>query len=375
MAESQKIRIAVASTLKPIDDVRMRRKIARSLSRIEDVEVHVIGFPSASDRPDNDGIVSHRLPPFKRLGLKRLWIPWKVLSLIISIRPAILIIATHELLWPALLAKMYLGSRIVYDVQENYYRNILYTDAFARIIRPLLAAYVRCKELVTRPIVDHYFLAEIGYSRELTFHRKAFTVIENKALFHPPGVPSERYKKQLVFTGTIALETGIFEAIDLASQLNAIDPEVTLVIAGFCSQRQTLLAVKDSLRESPFISLIGGGELVSHDKIVELIIRSGAGIMAYRPTPATINSLPTKLYEYLAYRLPIILPDHPAWVSLCEPYDAAIVVDWKSLNADDVYRALTTRSFYTSPPENVFWESEEKKLITVIQALLPEKRG
>src|SRR5690606_40638670 len=178
----------------------------------------------------------------------------------------------------------------------------------------------------------------------------------------PPGVPSERYKKQLVFTGTIALETGIFEAIDLASQLNAIDPEVTLVIAGFCSQRQTLLAVKDSLRESPFISLIGGGELVSHDKIVELIIRSGAGIMAYRPTPATINSLPTKLYEYLAYRLPIILPDHPSWVSLCQPYDAAIVVVWISFNPDSVNRSLTTRSFYTYLHDIVYLVTVEPTL-------------
>jgi hypothetical protein len=48
----------------------------------------------------------------------------------------------------------------VYDLQENYYQNIRYTDTYPPVIRHLLASTVRSVERISAPLVDHFLLAE-----------------------------------------------------------------------------------------------------------------------------------------------------------------------------------------------------------------------
>ena len=120
--------IVIASVLKPVDDTRMFEKFGISLSDSGNYKVVIIGYPSIV-KPAYPNIDFIPLNPFKRLSIGRILAPFQVYSKLYKVKHDILIVNTHELLIVALLNRIIFGGKIVYDIQENYYRNILFTDA------------------------------------------------------------------------------------------------------------------------------------------------------------------------------------------------------------------------------------------------------
>lgn len=363
-----KKRIAIASVLKPLNDSRMTEKIASSLADDPANEVHVIGFPSAL--PDDSRITVHTFPSFNRLSFARWFASFRVLKIIIRIKPRILIVTTHELLLPALLAKTLLRSKIVYDVQENYYLNILHTEAFPRLLRSVIATFVRIKEGLSAIFIDHFLLAEKVYSYQLPFIKGKATIVENK--FKGKGIPRlAPGNTTLIFSGTLSRSTGLFRAVELARGLSALDPAVTLTVIGFISLENERLEVQKLKASSHFLQVIGGDRLVSHTDVLSSIAEASAGIIAYQLNPATAGRIPTKLYEYVGSGLPIILvePD-PAWIELLDslrhPY---IQISADNLNAETLLRWLKSSHNRGTLPEFLSWKNEEIKLQTAISGL------
>lgn len=367
MAEVKK-RIVIASVLKPLNDTRMTEKIASTLASDPNRDVHVIGFPSAI--PGDARITFHTFAAFKRLSVARWFAPARILRTILQIRPDIIIITTHELLAAGAIAKLLLRAKLIYDVQENYYLNILYSNAFSAPIRWPVALYVRLKEKIFRPMVDHFFLAERVYAQQLRFlPAQGWTVLENKAkkldLPRHPRVPM-----QLVFTGTLSRSTGVFRAIELAKGLHALDRSVTLQIVGYAalpSERKELLT---AISHFAFIELVGGSDLVSHEVIVRAILSGSAGIISYDLSPASRGRIPTKLYEYLNFNLPVIFTDcDPAWRELAMKYEA----DFHEATLDQP-NSSTLLEFLRRPKNrgtfhhDLSWENEESALETAISA-------
>jgi len=365
----KKRRIVLASVLKPIDDTRMFEKIGKSLSTNNNYEIFIIGYPSKK-QPDEVKIQFIPHPNFIRLSLYRLIIPLITLQKIGKVKPDVLIVNTHELLLVAGLCRILYGSKAVYDIQENYWRNILWTRAFPPIIRQLLAIWVRGKEILLSKFVQLFILAEKGFEKEMNFFRKKFIVLENKSLLPSGFIRSRQGEKiNLLFSGTISESTGVFQAIELAKQLHQSDNNVRLQIIGYCAVSSTLQKLRQSIEDYSFITLTGGDHLVPHLEILTQIACSDFGILYYPPSPHTENKIPTKLYEYLSAELPIIIQNHPSWMALCEPYCAAIAIDYNlPIHTADLLSKMKQTRFYTTPPTNVTWASEEEKLLKAIEA-------
>lgn len=367
----KKRKIVIASVLKPVDDTRMFEKIGQSISDSGDVELHIFGYPSYR-QPAYPNAIFHAHKPFRRLSLYRLLVPWLMLRQIIRLKPDIFIATTHELLVTGLFLNLKCKARLIYDIQENYFRNLLFTPSFPFPVGLLLAVYVRTKEIVASPFVKHFFLAESGYSSELGFIKKRFTVLENKVkrenCVAPAGVFKQSGIIQLLFSGTLAETTGVFTAIRIASELYQLDSSVRLNIIGYCAHNATLQKLRETVAQHPFITLTGGDKLVPHADIVNAIHTSDFGIIAYPPNPSTLNTIPTKLYEYLGCRLPVLLIDHSVWVKTCEPYPAAIVFNPKHIDGPHLLSAMKNRRFFLHPPgQDVFWESEAEKLLDALK--------
>jgi hypothetical protein len=362
MREERRKCVVIASVLKPVDDTRMFEKIGLTLAS-NGHDVHVIGVGEAQ----SNAVKIHSLGKFSRLSLRRLAAPFIVLRKVIAIKPHFFIITTHELLWVSLMAKILTGCKVVYDVQENYYRNILHTKVFAGIARPLIAGYVRLKEKLSSPFIEHFILAEKSYERELSFLRNRFTIVENKVKrLHADIRKQSRGKNRLLFSGTLAESTGVFIAIDVAKALHEIDSTIELTIIGFASQQETLNKIREVIRDFPFMHLTGGSELVPHEVIMQSIMNADLGFICYPPNPSTSGSTPTKLYEYLGYQLPILLLNHHEhWRELCERYSAAVLFDYPLHDPILLLDEMKNRPFYATLPGDVFWESEEAKLLSV----------
>lgn len=367
MQEIKKSRIVLASVLKPVDDPRMFEKMGQSLAR--DYDVHIFGT-AAKTRESNDGIYFHTHSSYSRFGLSRILAPLKIFAGILRIQPRIVIINTHELLWMIIVLKLVSRCGAIYDIRENYYRNILFTTAFPPVLRPLIAVYVRMKEWATKPFIDHYLLAEAGYAKELPFLKSKYKIIENKvsAAIHTnlPKWSTQDGNLHLLFSGTLSPTTGVFVAIKLASQLHEISNRVRLHIVGFSPMKKVLQNIKLEIHDKPFIVLETDDAPIPHSRVIESIQKANAGIIAYPANPSTINTVPTKLFEYLGYQLPIILTNHAPWVERCIPFNAAIPFNPDQPDFEGILKKLQHGNFYTQRPKGVFWSDEESKFLEIV---------
>lgn len=342
----------------------MSEKIGASLKETNLFDVTIIGYPSTSGTL---GIQAIPLPTFKRLSFKRLLVPWIIFRKINEVKPEIVIINTPELLFIAALQRIFFGRKIVYDVLENYYRTVAFTTTYPPIIRQVLAMYVRLNEIIFKPFVSQFVFAEQGYTHEISFSKSPI-VVQNKL----PKSIAIKYRRKvegnsnLIFTGTLAESTGVFEAIRLCKGLHEVDPSWRLTIIGYCSVQSTLAEIIREIEGTPFIKLIGGDKLVPHSKILEEISESDFGIIIYPKNPATASSIATKLYEYLALQLPIVIQHNEVSHKMVEDYGAGIVLesnpDYKTLSQN-----LKTFIMKSSVPEAVYWESEVENLINCLK--------
>jgi hypothetical protein len=369
MQEIKKRRIVLASVLKPVNDVRMYQKIARSLYQEGFRDLHLIGYPIPTRHTDEEGLTLHPLVPFERLSFRRLTIPWTIFNIVRSLRPTVFIVTTHELLLVALMTKVFFGSRIVYDIQENYYENIKASTGLHNILRQILATVVRLQEILLLPFFDAIWLAEKGYAEEMPFVARRAVVLENKFVFPENFVRYTLPGLNLLFSGTLARSTGVFEAIQLTEKLRARNNAVRLVIAGYCAHTPTWLELQRTVSSKPYISILGGPELLPHEEIVEAIARSHFGIVCYPKADHVRNRIPTKLYEYLACRLPIVLENRPQWVAIAATVNGCIAVDFDHPDIEKILQQALRKDFCEGPIDNFLWKTEADRMIVSINKL------
>ncbi len=368
-----KHKIVIASLLKPVDDTRMFEKFAHSLSKSMDYDISIVGFRSHNHVKHNH-IRFFPLFNFKRSSIKRLFAPYKYFKLLLKVKPELIIVNSIDLQLVTYAYKILFGGKIIYDVQENYYRNIRYTDTYPWLVRFPLAAGVRALEWLSRLFVTHYFLAEKNYAKEFSFTKGRSTVIENKyknTLQHTSKKLKEGNTINLLYSGTIAESHGIFEAIDLVEKLNMVAEKFKLTIIGYCADPSTLLQIENEISANKNITLIGGEELVPHSQIVEKIASADFGLITYHKNKSTEDCFPTKIYEYMAHQLPMIITENPYWVKFCTKHNACISIDYKKIHPKVIFDKLETTSFYTNSANmDIYWESEEEKLLSIIKKIL-----
>ena len=363
--------IVIASILKPVDDTRMYEKIGRSLAKTNKYDVHIIGF-WVKKIPKAAHITFHPIFNFSRLSISRLIAPLKCYQLLRKIKPKILIINTHELLVIGAIFSILNNTKFIYDVRENYYRNILYTPAFPKLMRPFLAHWVRFKEYASQLFVDHYFLAEQSYEQEFSFYSNKSTILENKYQPIDNFTKSDRRNpsgSKLLFSGTLAESTGVFHAIDLAVALHKIDSNISLDIIGYSPIQSITDRINTHIKQHQFITLTGGNKLVAHREVIAKIKQANFGIIFYPSNKSTINSTPTKLYEYLANQLPIIVQNNPKWQAVCKVHSAGIVIDFSDYQAEDLLHQMKTGTYYPDAQNDQFlWVGEEVKLLQYMES-------
>lgn len=373
MQERKKTRIVLASVLKPVDDVRMYSKMGDALQRAG-YEVFILGYPAAgiaSAADDGPHLVPHA-HTFRRLSFGRVLARVRMFRKLLRLRPSILIISTHELLLQALWMRLLFATHIVYDVRENYYRNIRYTKAFPPLIRGMVALIVRLKERLSTLFIHHYFLAEKAYAKELTFlPANRTTVLENKFderwLTRYPRKKDSGYHR-LLFSGTLAPSTGVFDALKLATRLHQADGKVELTIIGYAAQSTVVEELYELVKDKAFVHLIGVDTLVGYGRILEEISRSDFGLILYPPNVSTEGSIPTKLYEYMSYTLPILATGHGAWATWITQSNAGLLLD-DTISPAELLNRMRTTSFYTGTLKDLFWQGEESRFLEAIRKL------
>lgn len=367
MQEREKKKIVLASVLKPVNEIRMFSKIATSLEKAG-FDVSIIGYAPAGAVPQTP-IHLYPIEAFHRLSIKRALAPFRIFKQWIALKPDILVVSTHELLFWGVITRLFLRTRLIYDVQENYFLNILHTPAFPALLRLPLAAYVRTIEYLTAPFVDHFLLAESIYAQQLSFVKNRYTVLENKHITTYPQTKNLQtgYHK-LLFTGTLAETTGVFTAIEIAKRLHAEDTSFTLTIIGHAPQKEVVVRIHQEVKSHSFIQLIGGEQPVPHAAIAKAITEADFGFICYPPNKSTAGRMPTKFYEYAALGLRILALSNSSLATEISNSGMGLLI-----NEGDSSQTLLTQmaNFKASESQKIhfLWENEELKLVSIFERL------
>ena len=158
------------------------------------------------------------------------------------------------------------------------------------------------------------------------------------------------------------------QAMSLVTILRQHGYPVKLTIAGQVPSSEVLSYIKTLAGQQTYIRFIGDGSLVNHDIIMELALKADVALVANQPNPSNENCIPTKIYECLGLRLPMILQSHALWESITNPYHAAISINFDDFSPTQLWNSMNSTEFYTQlPGPEVTWESEARK----IHSLLP----
>ena len=391
--------VLLASVLKPVDDPRIRGKFAKTLLERPGVRVHIAGRAAGNQQlavqPTTPKITSHVLLAGSRRSLDRLAAQGRYWQLLRRLRPALVVVHAPELLPLTLLwQRLGRGRKFLYDIRENYALNVSTQGVYRGLVRRGLAAGLRWVEAHAARRATGLLLAEKSYAEELPFLRalapERVIVLENK--YQPaPGevlpatprpLPSPAQPLQLLYSGTISLLNGLEAALRLTEALHRLRPGgAALTIIGFCQQPELLGQLEQWQQRGVTFQLIGGAEPVPHAAIVAAIGRSHLGLALYQPHPSTERCRPTKLFEYLAHGLPVLVPENPLWQELILGHDAGLVLDLASPDypvlANVLLAELASRAGRPGPafyqngfPATALWADEGKKLWHLLDSLV-----
>lgn len=370
--QAEKIPVLIASTLKPIHDVRAFGKLARSLGETNKYRLFIIGFSPKKPKTEPGFRFFSSMSHFDS-RLDRVLAQGRFLLRLLEIRPKILICCTFELIPIAAFFKPILGYKLVYDVQENYLVNLDLNTALTSDIKRIAAKLIQNCESTKR--VDLYILAEKCYVEEMP-EKKPYLILENKyqGEIIQKGPIQFIGKRDFKFciTGTITPAFGTLDAILWFQEIIKSFPESKLEIIGHCPLDEFREKLVHASSAIPQISIRIDQNPIPHQDLIDCLKRSDFAVLPYWNHPAINRKMPTKLYECTSLGIPVLISPNAIWEELLADFNGGFSVDFSNANTSIAqFKEGLRQTFFTSQPsESILWKTEKIHFQETIQNLL-----
>ncbi len=329
--EQTAVRVVHTGTRHHALDTRIFQKECRSLAAYG-YDVHLL----IPDPPHETlaGVHFHRAIKTQRRGLCRsLYLCLKssldTYRKARSLRADVYHLHETELIPIGLLLKLG-GAKIVYDVHEDAVPEAL---AMGRSLRQPIRGWILATlrfvlEVLARLVFDAFVCATPQIARKFPKQRRV--TVRNYPLLrefdnHETGAlhrESNSHCQRVVYVGAITGNRGMREMID-AVRLTPSKLRVQLVLAGGFSPGE-LQSEAERLPGWDRVKYVGW---LDRPSVAGELARSNIGLVVLHPEPTYLESLPIKLFEYMAAGLPVIASDFPLWREIVDGAQCGILVD------------------------------------------------
>jgi glycosyltransferase involved in cell wall biosynthesis len=317
------------STVHRGDDTRMIQKIAATTARQYPTVALVTRVPPTG-RPA--GLRFVEVPFYPQLWKRLLLVHPRALIRALRLRPRLVHVHVPECLPMAFVLRLVLGTRVVYDVYENLFRQLPYRTRnkgiFFRLFFGLFDRLARrhaCLILAEAGYRDEY--RNLARPHEVIFNFPRLETIPFRPV-DPAGPPHLYYLGQLsrsrcldVLIEAIARLQPDFPALRVhlfgAPGFDLQSWAEVEALPGFAAVREHLIFYGPRPAAETFA--------VAH--------QCRAGLALLRPVGDYPQSYPTKLFEYLALGLPVITSDFPLYRAVVEPHNCGTCVDAQDARA------------------------------------------
>lgn len=354
----------MASVLNPVHHPRIWFKEACTLAEAG-YKVFVLGrgdfFSSGPEK--NPASIPY---PFKgRSFTERLKLQVRFMQQVFRLRPDIVHIHTPELSFAALICKIFLGFRLVYDRHEDYPLQVQNPAVYSGFMRVLLPRLLRFAEKILFRYANLILIAEAGYKTQVP--EKA-VLIRNSFIPLESLPASSQAQSYFLISGTLSERYGIQEACALWEQLYPLTLR-PLIIAGHCLEPALILYLKDFQTKHPgAVTLTGITQPVSYTEIQTLIRDCFCGLSLFRENIFLKGKIPSRFYEFMGLGKPFIMCGNPEWENLHQEYAGAIYI-YPDSAPETLAEKLLNLPKHLPAPESIYWTLDAGKLIQAYQSI------
>jgi glycosyltransferase involved in cell wall biosynthesis len=371
-------RVLLLSTVHPSADPRIVYKIVPALARQYQV---FCALPDAKKHLAGNTIAMIRLPHFQSLLFRLLFCHPVVLWKFFRIRPDLVHIFVPELLPLAFIFSL-LGSKVIYEVQENLYKKF-------SIKRHNNAAFYRqLFHLFDHAARRHFYciFTEQGYLHEYGNLKYTFALIRNYASVsfidaHSGNNCIKNGPVRFFYSGVISIERSFDVLVAALTKLKIQYPDFQVHLFGpvrLEKNEMNSLPGFDDVRDN----LIFHG-YTDQKTALSYATCCIAGIALLKPVADYPDSYTTKLFEYMALKLPVITSDFLIYKEVVDksgcgfcisPYDADVLYrKLRLLIENPALRAKMADNGRKSVEINYNWISEENTLMSFYKEILKSR--
>jgi len=315
-------------------------------------------------------------PPRNRLG-RMLCTGARALVLAMREKADIYHLHDPELIPLGLLLRL-MHRRVIYDVHEDLPKQILAKPWIPAFLRPLVSWVVDRIETIAARAFNGIVAATAPVA--VRFPPAKTVVIRNYpvlSMFETAeigrGADAGR-PPVLIYVGSISEDRG---AVDMVRALEHLDPSVQArleFVGGW-----TPPALRRRVEGMPCGSMVTSRGWMPPVEVYRRLQEAAIGLVCLRPIPRYVESLPVKLFEYMAAGLPVIASDFPHWREIVEGNACGLTVD--PLDPKAIAKAI--EHLIRNPKEaqrmgqngrraveqRYNWEQESRRLITLYNSL------
>ena len=216
-----------------------------------------------------------------------------------------------------------MGHRVVYDVHEDYPRQVLNWE-LPGFIRYGAAVSYTFLEWLAGKIFDGIVAATPKIAER--FPASKTVVVQNfplpNDLYCVRAEPYINRPLSVAYVGGISRMRGIKELVQamgiLSSKLSA-----RLMLAGSFSPPW----LEEVIRKEPGWRNVVFLGWQSRVNVAKILASSRIGVVLFHPAPNHVNAQPNKLFEYMSAGIPVIASDFPLWKEIVEGSGCGLLVN------------------------------------------------
>lgn len=350
------------STVHPRYDTRIFYKQCKSISLENKFNVTLIVADGIGDETiDNIKIIDLKKPKniFDRLTLVQI----QAYNLLKKIKPDIIHIHDPELIHFVVFFNS--ECKVIYDSHEDFPKQLYSKPYLNWFFASILSFFAKNYQNIFLKKFDYLVCATDAIKSNLKkINNNIITVKNYPSLKNVSDNYSLNKKNRICYVGSISKVRGIFEILQICKKLK----DLKIFIAGNFNDKELEINLQknDCWHNINYLGFLGREELY------DLIKSSKIGLVILHPTPNHMESLPLKLFEYMASGTPVICSNFDFWKKIVENNNCGLTVN--PFDIDDIirkiYLLINDEKLSKSLGENGIiaiknkfnWESQAKKL-------------
>ena len=252
----------------------------------------------------------------RRLAVSQ-WEAWRHLQ---ALQPEVLHIHDPELIPLALAWRRRHHCKVIYDAHEDLIGQVDTKPYLGVVTRPLARMAARGLVGLAERSADAVVAATPTVAER--FHHAQVAVVRNYPWLGNYDAAPTPVSGRLAYVGDLSEERKLSFMIEVTRKVRQQVPQAHLVLAG-----RVLPRCQETVERAVVEGFVEHLGLVAPTEVPQVLASAEVGLVFLKPLPNYVASLPTKLFEYMASRVPFAASDFPAWREMFDGYGAGVFVD------------------------------------------------